>query len=178
MQTGDSSFEHLMQEILNQQQRLKDLEAENQELRRQLADLRGGRGIVLDIQHKTFALSGGPVAASTERTPAPERPSLVAQQGSAKASPPFSSILPDPETPVPGAVGGSIEDAEAPSLSPTFLEDLLYDEFAAAATNPHTSQSAAGSIPTSGEDAAASEVLDEQKKATLRRELMGSFLLE
>lgn len=178
MQIGDSSFEQLMQEVLNQQQRLKKLEAENQELRRQLADMRRGRGIALDIQRKTFALSGGPVVASIERTPAPEYPSLTAQQGTAKATPPFSAILPDPETPIPSPVDSFLENAEAPSLSPAFLEELLFDEFAAAATSPITSLPPAGNTPVPDAAAATSESLDEEKKAALRRELMGSFLLE
>ncbi|MBA2682400.1 MAG: hypothetical protein H0U76_28905 [Ktedonobacteraceae bacterium] len=177
MQIGDSSFEQLMQEVLNQQHRLKKLEAENQELRRQLADIRRGRGIVVDIQHKTFALAGGAVAASSERTPAPEYPSLAAQKGSAKAHPPFSSILPDPETPIPSPVDSFLENAEAPSLSPAFLEELLFDEFAAAATSPITSLPLASNTPVP-DAAATSEALDEEKKAALRRELMGSFLLE
>ena len=41
---GETNFELIAQEILKQQRLMQELEAENQELRRQLADLRAGRG--------------------------------------------------------------------------------------------------------------------------------------
>src|SRR5260370_31818670 len=53
-----SSFELLMDELLNQKRIMDELIAENHSLRRQLADLRGGRGIFLDIQGQLFALDG------------------------------------------------------------------------------------------------------------------------
>ncbi|MBE3566699.1 MAG: hypothetical protein IMW90_13325 [Thermogemmatispora sp.] len=84
---------------------------------------------------------------------------------------------------------------EGPRLSPSYLEEMLLDEFAAAATGPlgafASSGPEAGSAgPQSaehppeqrlaqGEPAGpAPTALDEESKAALRRELMGSFLLD
>ena len=52
---------------------------------------------------------------------------------------------------------------------PTFLEEIMLDEFAAAATNP----TAVWTGPIK-----KLEKINEDQKAALRRELMGSFLLE
>ncbi len=49
-------FEQIAQEILKQKQLMDQLEAENRELRQQLADLRAGRGIFVDIVGSRFAL--------------------------------------------------------------------------------------------------------------------------
>jgi hypothetical protein len=53
-----TSFEQLMEEVLNQKQYMEELLAENYELRRQLAGLRDGLGIVLEIQGQRFSLAG------------------------------------------------------------------------------------------------------------------------
>jgi hypothetical protein len=50
-----------------------------------------------------------------------------------------------------------------------FLQEILYDEFAAQMTSPL----AVWNGPVEKE-----ELIDEEQKAALRRELMGSFLLE
>lgn len=55
---GGSSFDVIVQEIMKQQQIMERLEEENRELHRQLADLRDGRGIFLDIHGKRYALIG------------------------------------------------------------------------------------------------------------------------
>jgi len=53
-----TSFEQLMEEVLNQKQYKEELLSENYELRRQLAGLRDGLGIVLEIQGQRFSLVG------------------------------------------------------------------------------------------------------------------------
>jgi hypothetical protein len=56
MEIVDSSFALVMQALLQQQQILDELEAENQELHKQLADLRAGVGISIDILGRQFSL--------------------------------------------------------------------------------------------------------------------------
>ena len=58
MKTIGSNFELIMQEVLKQKQLSEDLLSENDELHRQLAELRGGRGIFVDILGKRFPLVG------------------------------------------------------------------------------------------------------------------------
>ncbi len=68
-----------------------------------------------------------------------------------------------------------VEDAsiekEEQEKAPTFLEEIMIDEFAAASTSPI----AVWQGPVKNQQ---QEQIDEAKKAALRRELMGSFLLE
>lgn len=53
-------FDQIAQEIVKQKQLMDQLEAENRELRQQLADLRAGRGIFVDISGSRFALRDSP----------------------------------------------------------------------------------------------------------------------
>ncbi len=53
-----TSFDRIAQEVLKQQQLMQELEGENRELRRQLADLRAGRGIFVEIAGQRFPLEG------------------------------------------------------------------------------------------------------------------------
>lgn len=61
---SDRNFDLIAHEILKQKQRKELLEGENHELRKQLADLRTGRGIFVEIEGRRFALTH-PAAAST-----------------------------------------------------------------------------------------------------------------
>jgi len=47
-------FDQLAQELFKQKQIMDHLEAENRELRKLLADLRAGRGIVVEIAGNRF----------------------------------------------------------------------------------------------------------------------------
>ncbi len=49
-------FDQLAQELFKQKQIMDHLEAENRELRKLLADLRAGRGIVVEIAGNRFLL--------------------------------------------------------------------------------------------------------------------------
>ena len=95
-----SSFELIMQEVLNQKQHLEELIEENQDLKRQLADLRGGRGIFLDICGKQFALMGGQAVTSSQVvSPSQDSPASYQETISmALSEAPMSTI---PETPLP-----------------------------------------------------------------------------
>src|SRR5438046_9261471 len=64
MKTSSSNFELIMQEVLKQKQLLEGLLSENDELHRQLAELREGRGIFVDILGKRFPLVDVPISDS------------------------------------------------------------------------------------------------------------------
>ncbi len=51
-----NSFDQLVQELFKQKQLMDHLEAEKRELRKLLADLRAGRGIVVQISGNRFSL--------------------------------------------------------------------------------------------------------------------------
>jgi hypothetical protein len=80
--TASAGFEGIAQMLLEQKKLMDALEAENRELRRQLADLRRGVGIAVVIEGKTVQLAteGGPSGSSQaalqslqglQNTPAP-----------------------------------------------------------------------------------------------------------
>ena len=49
-------FDHIAQALFTQKQLMDHLEAENRELRKQLADLRAGRGVFVEVSGSRFAL--------------------------------------------------------------------------------------------------------------------------
>jgi len=53
-------FEQIAHELVKQKQLMDQLVAENRELRQQLAELRAGRGIFVDIAGSRFALRDNP----------------------------------------------------------------------------------------------------------------------
>lgn len=181
-----NSFELIMQEVLNQKQRMEELIEENQDLKHQLANLREGRGIFLDICGKQFALNGSPAAAASQ-VASPSQDSHASYQDTISmplSEAPMSSTL---ETPLPSydefeqAVNYPDQEVEEVSEeevlqtvtpSSTFLEDMLIDEFAAATTTPMTA------AVWQGTDDRQAATIDEEEKAALRKELIGSFLLE
>lgn len=206
MQTRENGFEHILQEVLRQKQILEDLKAENQDLRRQLADLRAGRDICLDILGQRFSLTVlqdlARSADAAEALPAshdavPEHETLTIANELSVVEPQLISTpsLPEIEeaeekTPTEkkhASAKSGVESAappvpEMPTVShpsPTvtapvgFLEELLLDEF----TTATTSHLAVWSGPTSTTHSDPTTI-NEEEKAALRRELMGSFLLE
>lgn len=209
---GGSSFDTIAQEILHQKQIMEQMQAENQELRRQLADLRDGRGIFVDIGGKRFALIGEmnnghaakpPAAVQTaqivqtvqvaqdavemgtgeeeERTTENEQDVVSPfydydedEEGTPTRSLPALDIpvQPERETPLP-ATHFLVENE--PTM-PSFLEELMIDEFTTAAQNPKAVWSAPE--PKAQSQQTPLPLSDEETKAALRRELIGSFLLE
>jgi hypothetical protein len=174
MKTSGSSFELIMQEVLKQKQLLEDLQTENDELHRQLTELREGRGIFVDILGQRFPLVGEPVGVSPEAV-ATVAADLSLQETTVMLSETLPSSLPD--TPVP-AIAHDVEEVQEdrpPLATPTmsvFLEKALLDEFSTASTR-QMEQLAVWSGPITNPPS-----FDEQEKETLRRELSGSFLLE
>jgi hypothetical protein len=67
---ASAGFEGIAQMLLEQKKLMDALEAENRELRRQLADLRRGIGIAVVIEGKTvqLAIEGGPSSAANGPT--------------------------------------------------------------------------------------------------------------
>ncbi len=184
---GGSNFDALMQEIFKHRRIMEQLEEENRELRRQIADLREGRGISIEVCGKRFSLAADLIAAPARAiptpapisysTPVPEvstlRTSTPQQRPTLYKADPIVTEAPTiamPET--PSHVTGSIEDEKEESYTPTFLEEIMIDEFAAASTAT-TSPMAIWSP-----SAKKQQNTDEDERAALRRQLMGSFLLE
>jgi len=177
MKTSGSNFEPIMQELLKQKQLLEDLQSENDELHRQLADLREGRGVFIDILGKRFPLVDLTVndLLDTRLTPDADLSLQETREILSENMPPSTPI---PEAPV-AAVDSSIEDVAnedlptsmTPTIS-TYLEDAMLDEFSEAATR-EMGQVAVWSGPITNPP-----TFDEQEKENLRRELSGSFLLE
>jgi hypothetical protein len=168
MKTSGSSFEQIMEEVLRQQQLYEDSQKENTELRRQLAELREGHGIFVEILGERFPLAAKPVDVSPEIA----RADLSLQETVAITSEAVASPLPETPLPTTEFTVEEVTEDEPASASPAmqgFLEEALLDEF----SNASTRQMAVWSGPITNHP-----VLDEQEKETLRRELSGSFLLE
>src|SRR5215469_580374 len=106
MEIVDSSYALVMQALLQQQQNLEELEAENQELHRQLADLLAGVGISIEILGQRFSL----VETGIERQ---ETHQMFVQEKAARRD--------------------RTTDEFSPSTS--FLQEMIMNEFTSAATN-------------------------------------------
>ncbi len=181
---GGSNFDALMQEILKHRRIMEQLEEENRELRRQVADLREGRGISVEICGKRFSLAAELTTASTQAIPIPAPVSYNTPASAVPAltpPPQQTTILYEAEPDVteaptiampqtPSSVTELTEDED--EYTPTFLEEIMIDEFAAASTAT-TSPMSVWSPPTKKQ-----QNTDEDEKAALRRQLIGSFLLE
>lgn len=76
---ASAGFEGIAQMLLEQKKLMDALEAENRELRRQIADLRRGIGIAVVIDGKTIQL------ATDQSAPAPALQSLQSLQGTPAA---------------------------------------------------------------------------------------------
>ena len=168
METNGNGFELIMQEVLTQQKLMEKLEAENNALRRQIAELREGRGIVVEILGTRFSLNAEPVVASIDSDLTQE---LVPAQEHQPSSTIEIPTTPIPEASLPEVEAVQEEMPEEGSLLPSssFLEEMLLDEFSSAATSP---------IAVWAGSTKKSTPVNEEDKATLRRELVDSFLLE
>jgi hypothetical protein len=166
MEAIDKSFELVTQALLKQKQYLEELQRENQELHQQLADLRAGNGISIDILGQRFLLAvtapdGDVMLEATLQT------SVVTHQA------PKGPLFEVPETPAPGKNLSDMDrttEELSPSPSSEFLHEMIIDEFATAATSPMAVWRGPTKKPQANDD--------EEEKAALRRQLMGSFLLE
>jgi hypothetical protein len=186
---GGSSFDFIAQAILQQQRIMKELQEENRQLRRQLAELRAGHGIFVEIGGRQIALSQliedashmqsaenrgniAPVVAQETQ----QQPEIAVPVVASPTAATTEQLQPtDPRTPafpeaLPVTPTMQKNEQQAPTPAPSnFLEEMMVDEFSAAMT----SQMAVWTGPVK-----QPEITDEEKKAALRKELMGSFLLE
>lgn len=215
---SDGSFDLILQELLHQQEIMENLEAENRELLQQLADLRAGRGILVEIDGSRFSLLSEtentgdipaplesfptaamvPVSVEQEEAPvfvAQGMASTVDQQGVVEEAEP--ALLENQPT-----INFLLDDDEPVSAFP-FLQDTFEEEASAIVTNKMAiwgessttpfppvvpSQPVADLItepiqksdsPDQYQQSQQQPIpIDEDEKAALRRELIGSFLLE
>jgi hypothetical protein len=181
----DRLLQEVLQEILRQQRLMEALQEENRELHRQLADLHEARGISVDVCGKRFALLAASPPAPAQAPPIPVLtasgtavPLVSVPAGSAAQETPAShdaraevAETPTLALPVPSGSASQLLEEEEASIR-TFLEELMMDEFAAAST-PSPGPPATGSPP-----APKQQSMQEEEGATLRRQLIGSFLLE
>ncbi|GHO50011.1 hypothetical protein [Ktedonospora formicarum] len=165
-------FEPLLQAVKQQQQAMAELEEQNRELKRQLAELREGRGMYLDINGQRFALNVDELlAASSDSSPMP----VVAIEPLVDVpATPLAEYQPVPEMEKAEKETKGEEEKVAQSVDPQktpFLEEIMLKEFEAQTTSPLSVWNG----PTKEK---AQEPIDEEQKATLRRELSGSYILE
>lgn len=195
------SFDIITQQVKAQQQVMEQLEEENRELRRHLTDLRTGHGIFLEIEGKRFPLLMQNDAALHSASPDAPPPVEVQSVQDKEVTTTKSTGQDVTETPtiamseveinhVPAPapeMPRSISTAQLPAIdeeeeqkqetyTPSFLEEAMLDEFAAAATSPMAVWT--GPITPVNKQPETVEGSDEEKKAILRKELTGSFLLD
>src|SRR5579872_6536702 len=178
MSMSDSSFEHILQALRMQKQYLEQLQAENSELRQQLADLRNGQGIFVEILGARFALVGTQPSETLANETVQEAPTLeLALAPTVDA--PTTAMAFIPETPRPielfeerMPLQDQVTEEIAPSFSSSLLEDEMDDDdFADSVTSPIA-------VWKGAEANNRKKNINEDEKAALRRELIGSFLLE
>lgn len=165
-------FEPLLQAVKQQQQAMAELEEQNRELKRQLAELREGRGMYLDINGQRFALNVDELlAASSDSLPV----SAVAIEPLVDVpTTPLSEYQPVPELEKAEKETEGEEEKVAQAVDPQktpFLEEIMLKEFEAQTTSPV-------SVWNGPVKEKAQEPINEEQKATLRRELSGSYILE
>jgi hypothetical protein len=175
MSMSDSSFEFILQALHSQRQRLEELQAENSELHQQLTALRNGHGIFVEILGTRFALvetQPGEMQASTMIQDAPTME--IAQTITAPAMP---TIPETPRTLEPVEEHIALQEQATEEISrslspaPSFLEEVDEDDFLSTVTSPIAIWSGAETNPRQKNVA-------EDENAALRRQLIGSFLLE
>ncbi len=180
MNTSVNSFELILEEVLKQKQVLEDLRAENEALRQQLTALRAGQGIFIDILGYRIQLASEMHEESSEEIVVLSKEDTTP---TLSVTPSPRSELPAQETPAPaGETIAPLDDSDKflieevsdngtpfPVTASSFLEEAMLDEFSTATTR----QMGAWPGPITNHP-----TLDESEKAALRRELMGSFLLE
>ncbi|GAC1617190.1 MAG: hypothetical protein NVS4B9_07040 [Ktedonobacteraceae bacterium] len=180
---GGSNFDLIAQELLRHKQIMEEMEAENRWLREELANLRAGRGIFLEIDGKRIALdmvtgSSSQPAQSVQPVqpvaqPAPSTLQVKAEEASVpdrrRPARTRRTTMPLPAQ--------EVQQEERAS----FLEEIMLDEFSTALTSPTAVwQGPATPAMTAMQQESPKKQgeRDEDEMAALRRELMGSFLLE
>lgn len=167
---GGSSFDLITQELQKQNHIMEELKAENLSLRQQLMDLRAGQDIFIEINGTRIALDiqeSTPSRQLEATSDAPQQ-SLPTNTEQGPDNPTAKTSPTAPIKPVSAKTTSLVDEKQAAKQS-TFLEEIMLDEFQSALTSPH----AVWQDPEKKPQESA-----EEQKAALRRELMGSFLLE
>lgn len=183
---GGSSFDLIAQEIQKQYNIMEEMKAENRKLHQQLTDLRAGQGIFLEISGTRLALEV-PIAPTAPLPPAqptasiptatsrpPQNAKKLSEEQVATADQANSQITTSlrKQAMAPDTANVSPQGVEITRRPSTFLEEIMLDEFESALTAPTTT------TIIRQEQEHKSEIAEEDKKAALRHELIGSFLLE
>ena len=202
------TFDEITRAVFEQQKIMEQLEEENRELHTLLMNLRAGQNIFLEIEGKRFPLlmqdnaalqemsTSTPVAmlAPVETQPALEEEAtaenvVVTKVADVTDAPTIAMVevagnhVSEPEHEMPKSMITAqlpriYEEEEQPKevYTPSFLEEVMLDEFTAAATRPMAVWT--GPITPVNKKQEPLDMSDEEKKATLRKELLGSFLLD
>jgi hypothetical protein len=187
---SDRGFDFIAQAMMKQKQLMDELENENRELRRQITDLRAGYGIFIEVEGKRFPIKGEMVVAQAAPVSYVIQPDFSAYfTAPSLPEEPLSPINEKMQNETRNETMQNAEVVQAlevsaveelplqqveeqePEKASTFLEEIMIDEFATASTSP---MAVWGGASKKQEQ----EQIDEEQKAALRRELMGSFLLE
>jgi hypothetical protein len=142
-------FDQIAQEIIKQKQRMDTLQAENHDLRQQIADLRSGRGIFVDIYGSRFALRDDSFleqansTSSVSSNTSPLTPTIVTSTPSTtqplyhESTTEIAKITDQIQAQnVKDQANNEAEQKSAGGKS-TFLEEILLDEFNNALTSPN-----------------------------------------
>ncbi|MBA2678610.1 MAG: hypothetical protein H0U76_09505 [Ktedonobacteraceae bacterium] len=161
---GGSNFDLIAHELLQQQRIMEEMEAENRWLRQELINLRAGRGLFLEIEGKRIPLV----------TSADSAPQIL--QAVEQAAPVLQPLLEEEISVRQRSTTVPLPDEEEQKIErASFLEEIMIDEFSAALTSP----TAVWQGPVQKRETIKKpEQIDEEEMAALRRDLMGSFLLE
>jgi hypothetical protein len=162
---------------------LQSLQAENLALRQQLADLRAGQGVFIEVNGQLFALNTSLVSqAHPMATFSVGASSPVLQQANLPlADTPTTTIakVSSAESakealPTQNSIQEETGKQVANGKKTTFLEEALISEFASALDAP----SSLSEDPINQQEKNTEEKNTEEQKAILRRDLMGSYLLD
>jgi hypothetical protein len=201
---GGSNFDQIAQALLKQQQIMRDLQAQNDQLRQQLLDLRSGRGIFVLINGTRIPLVD--ITSSQNDTPANDETTSVApttpvissepeeQPTMMVMTPPAETMPTDTDIASPSQEEATPQPASEPVSSvamvdssttqedadqPSFLEDLMIGEFASAMTSPLHVPNSPSVSSTEAESSTPSDTDEAAKQqADLKRALIGSYVLD
>jgi len=163
---SSNSFDLITQELLRQRQSMEVLQAENRELRQQLTDLRTGRGMFIEINGNRFALNA-PFISQTSTVQSSS--SALQEVVPSIADEPTTTISKVSSAEVAESVSPSQNNKQAETNASTFLEEAMIGEFASAMASP---------LAVLQDPSKQQEKGEEEQKALLRRDLMGSYLLD
>jgi hypothetical protein len=187
---SDNSFDLIAHELQKQQQLMEVLAATNRELRRQLADLRAGRGFFIEINGKRIPLNVTTMAeeasqSSSTVTPGPNTTPMAPRVevpppptitdaptvAITEIKPEMVAIAESDEIPEPQIQAQPVAAKSGPRKI-TLLEEAMISEFTSAMTSP------LATWQDPADPAKKSTKIAEDEKESIRKELMGSYILE